>query len=93
MKDEDKKDISQKSEATIVDFYSHGLRVDLFRRQRYIYDVVYETHNGGPDGVMKMATSILKEVNPGDSLEMENDRKEDGLRLRWIHLPANNVSF
>ena len=89
----DKENISWNSEATIVNFYSHGPRVDLFRRQRPIYDVVYETDNGGPDGVMKMVTSILKEVNPGVSLETENDRKESGLRMRWIHLPANNVSF
>lgn len=89
----DKENISWNYEATIVDFYSRGPRVDLFRRQRPIYDVIYETDNGRPDGVMKMATSILKEVNPGVSLETENDRKEGSLRMRWIHLAANNVSF
>lgn len=89
----DKENVSWNYEATIVDFYSRRPRVDLFRRQRPIYDVIYETDNGGPDGVMKMATSILKEVNPGVSLETENDRKESGLGLRWIHFPANNVSL
>lgn len=87
-----KESISRDHEATIVDFYSGGPRVDLFRRQRSVYEVIYETNNGGPDEVMKMATSILKEVNPGDSFEMDNDSKEDGPILRWIHFSANNVS-
>ncbi|KAE8548001.1 hypothetical protein EYB25_009794 [Talaromyces marneffei] len=83
----DKESISRNYEATLVDFYSRGSRVDLFRRQRPIFDVIYETDNGGPDGVMKMATSILKEVNPGDSLETENDPNN----MEWMEHVVQRV--
>ncbi|KAI0418241.1 hypothetical protein F5X98DRAFT_386463 [Xylaria grammica] len=82
--------------ATIVDFYQRNGRVDLLRRSRSIFDVVYNKisaadNPAGPEAIMQKARSASK----GIRLEVvkERDYEKKDLRMRWIHLPANNMEW
>lgn len=79
--------------ATIVDFYCRDGRIDLLRRTRTVDTVIYQGENvktpKGPERVMDEARKTLGDISPGDAKE-KNYTKEE-LRMRWVHLPANNV--
>lgn len=79
-----RKEEAKRQNATILDFYYWGDRLELLRRSRSVYDVIYATSDvttGGPEAIMKKARSATGELKW---------RPED-LGLRWIHLPTNNV--
>lgn len=79
--------------ATIVDFYCRDGRIDLLRRTRNVDTVIYKEENEetptGPEKIMDVARTTLGKISPGDAKE-KNYTKEE-LRMRWVHLPANNV--
>lgn len=79
--------------ATIVDFYCRDGRIDLLRRTRTVDTVIYQGENvktpNGPERIMDEARKTLGDISPGDAKE-KNYTKEE-LRMRWVHLPANNV--
>lgn len=83
-------------DATIVDFYRRNERVDFLRRSYPIWDVIYELaiseakNSAGPESIMKRARETLKGISP-EAARGKNHSPED-LQVRWIHLPANNVS-
>ena len=77
-------------DATIVDFYSQHGRVKFFRRSRKVYNVIYDD-NAGVEKIMNQARATIGKISPEAAKEQEYSREE--LRLRWIHLPANNVSL
>lgn len=76
--------------ASIVDFYQRAGNFDLLRRRRDVYNVIYSTDKGhGPKDVMESARETLKNIGPQNAREKAY-RAED-FKMRWIHLPANNV--
>jgi hypothetical protein len=66
--------------SNIVDFYTSDGRFCTLERKSPVHDIIYD-ENRGPDAVMKQAREIWKL----DDINLKH-------RLRWIHLPANNVS-
>jgi ankyrin repeat protein len=66
--------------ANIVDFYTADGRFFTLERKKSIHDIIYD-RDGGPDYLMDHAKT---------SWNLDDIVLED--RLRWIHLPANNVS-
>ncbi|KAI1174739.1 hypothetical protein F4777DRAFT_552834 [Nemania sp. FL0916] len=85
----------EQHQATIVDFYQRNGRVDLLRRSRSVYDVIYADTStkepaAGPEGIMKRARGVLNEISP-EAAERKYRKKD--LLLRWIHLPANNMEW
>ncbi|KAK9791444.1 putative Heterokaryon incompatibility domain-containing protein [Seiridium cardinale] len=87
-----KKPILDFYHATIVDFYQRDARVDLLRRSRSIYDVIYaessKSDRMGPDGIMQTARTTLEDISPKAAKGRKYEKKD--LRMRWVHLPANN---
>ncbi|THV52679.1 hypothetical protein BGAL_0072g00150 [Botrytis galanthina] len=78
--------------ASIVDFYQRDGNFDLLRRRRDVYDVIYSTEKGhGPKDVMESARETLKNIGPQNAREKAY-RAED-FKMRWIHLPANNIEW
>ncbi|KAL4970686.1 uncharacterized protein BDV14DRAFT_194476 [Aspergillus stella-maris] len=74
---------------TIVDFYCHDARVDFLWRSRTIQDIIYSlADQGGPEKIMDEARRTLKDID-SESLVY----KSQDLKLRWIHLPANNMKW
>lgn len=76
-------------DATIVDFYRAEGRVNFLRRSRPIYDVIYNK-KAGTKSIMDEARKKLEEISP--EAAQEKHYAGDERQLRWIHLPANNVS-
>lgn len=76
-------------EATIVDFYRRNRHVNFVRRSRKLFSVIYDDKLG-VEKIMDSARETLKKI----SLEAAEEKSysSDDLQLRWIHLPANNVS-
>ncbi|KAI1419255.1 hypothetical protein F5Y12DRAFT_278269 [Xylaria sp. FL1777] len=90
------KEEMEKYQATIVDFYQRDGRVDLLRRSRSVFTVVYEETGtadtpAGPEGIMQKARSTLKSISL-EAAKKTNYEKKD-LQMRWIHLPANNMEW
>ncbi|KAM0817359.1 hypothetical protein AB5N19_03164 [Seiridium cardinale] len=90
-----KKPILDFYHATIVDFYQRDARVDLLRRSRSIYDVIYaessKSDRMGPDGIMQTARTTLEDISPKAAKGRKYEKKD--LRMRWVHLPANNMEW
>lgn len=80
--------------AGILDIYNDGEGVAFLRRSRRVEKVIYDM---GPKAIMESARAPIKksQITPGEAKIGEvqkTDHKEEDLRLRWVHLPANNVS-
>lgn len=75
--------------ATIVDFYHQGRRVDFLRRQTEVFNVIYHP-NLGAKNIMEKARARLRHISP--EIEQVKSYDDKDLKLRWIHLPVNNVS-
>lgn len=69
--------------AGIIDIYNDDDGVALLRRSRRVEDVIY---GKGPRAIMESASARIYKSRENTKL-----KKED-LQLRWVHLPANNVS-
>lgn len=95
----DKEDLLQKHYAAVVDFYEENGQIDLLRSSPSVFDLIYTENDGGINAIMKKAKSLSHEMTKRQpSFEMGVDERaspttnEDNRpRLRWIHLPANNV--
>ncbi|KAE8449130.1 hypothetical protein EG329_008514 [Mollisiaceae sp. DMI_Dod_QoI] len=81
--------------AGIIDIYNDGDGVAFLRRSRRVEKVIYDM---GPKAIMESARAPVKksqitlgEAQVGEA--QETDRKEEDLRLRWVHLPANNITW
>jgi ankyrin repeat protein len=90
---QDKEPHLQKHNATVVDFYKRERGEDgpvkLLRASPSVFDLVYA--NTRVDDIMKTAKTTFNEmVIVTRNNDMNDERKP---QLRWIHLPANNVSF
>ncbi|KAH8424343.1 ankyrin repeat domain-containing protein [Aspergillus melleus] len=88
----------EKYDATIVDFYNSNGRVDLLRRSRKMWNVIYKgastekgkEKDGGADQIMQQARQTLGKIS--EEAAKEKTYLPEDLRMRWIHLPLNNVS-
>ncbi|KAI9646501.1 hypothetical protein NHQ30_004494 [Ciborinia camelliae] len=102
------KKLLQEFEGTIVDFYRHdeGTRIDFLRRTRTIWDTIYEkpkasetdgseaSHStSGPAKIMEEARENLKKIGSNSLVARQELYSEADLRLRWVHLPANNMEW
>jgi len=81
--------------AGIVDIYNDAGSVALLRRSRKVEKVIYEK---GPRAIMESARAgvNMSQVLPRKAQPKKaqsTNLKEEDLRLRWVHLPANNVSI
>lgn len=73
--------------ASIIDCYKREDRISFLRRSRDVRTVIYDE---GPDAIMEKARKFMEQVrSEGEELY---GYEEKSLRVRWIHLPANNVS-
>lgn len=107
------KKVTEKFDATIIDFYRRkegkeeeretdegaDERVDFLRRSRTVYDVIYKRSDatdsekgGGPAHIMKDARLTIEKIGSHSKVGKYLSYKEDDLQVRWVHLPANNVS-
>lgn len=87
-----------KIEGNIVDIYSNGEMVSIPYTKSSIRGIIYEQ---GPDSLMKEARENL-DLRDLDALKRKlnqdvHDQDKNGitgdLKLRWVHLPVNEVRF
>ncbi|OTB03639.1 hypothetical protein M426DRAFT_321562 [Hypoxylon sp. CI-4A] len=83
-------------QAIIVDFYQQHGQIDMLRRTRLVHEVVYsetdkEGGRGGPEGIMEKARLTME--NMSFKAASKKPYKQDEFRMRWIHLPANNMEW
>ncbi|KAI9040728.1 uncharacterized protein KD926_007809 [Aspergillus affinis] len=97
--DSSTKDEIEKYDATIVDFYNSNGRVDILRRSRKMWNVIYKgastekgrEKDGGADQIMQQARQTLGKIS--EEAAKEKQYLPEDLRMRWIHLPLNNLRF
>ncbi|KAL9616713.1 MAG: hypothetical protein Q9160_008433 [Pyrenula sp. 1 TL-2023] len=77
-------------EATIVDFYRRGGRMNFLRRSRPVFNVIYD-NKAGAERIMYEAMKRLEKISP--EAAKEKHYYGDERQLRWIHLPANNMTW
>ncbi|ETS77830.1 hypothetical protein PFICI_09892 [Pestalotiopsis fici W106-1] len=82
--------------ATIVDFYERDGQIDLLRRSESVSNVIYskagpDNEDRGPEGIMNKARSDLEKISAEAAREKRHEKTD--LRMRWIHLPANNMEW
>jgi hypothetical protein len=82
--------ISGKFFASLVDFYMRDERVDFLRQSRTVDDVIYNK-DLGPTKIMKKAIKVMTRIGPRYGQQIKHKTKK--VEFRWIHLPANCVSW
>jgi len=98
--------LTEEFDATIVDFYSskeEDARIDLLYRTCKVKDVIYDNDTpqnvNGPSRIMQAARDAIKKRNETEqfkSMCSQNSQpaySNEDLKIRWIHIPVNNVSF
>jgi ankyrin repeat protein len=77
-------------EAAVVDFYAKETSSGFLRRERGVKEVIYDADKG-PTKLMAAAQETMKAQS--HHLGSGNVFSPADFKVRWIHLPANNVSF
>ncbi|KAK4569974.1 hypothetical protein LTR86_002944 [Recurvomyces mirabilis] len=71
--------------ATVVDFVGGNVKVT----SRRVHDLVYDRSFSSPTVSLK---AELQRSTGGDTITVDND-EQDIARFRWVHLPANDVTW
>ncbi|ETS81871.1 hypothetical protein PFICI_06873 [Pestalotiopsis fici W106-1] len=85
-----KEDVLQQSTATVVSFYERDGQIDILRSTTNILELIYANDDKRVNAVLDMARQTFDEMTKN---RQSNEEPKEKPQMRWIHLPANHVSY